>query len=396
MSATTGGAGERPPAALAVHAAVPDRGLAWDLDVPPGTVVAVVGPNGAGKSSLLRAVTGQLRPAEGTVEIDGELVSGPGGRCVPVHRRRVALLAQRPLLLPHLDVLDNVAFGLRAQGVRRGPARARAAEHLARLDCAEFARRRAWGLSGGEAQRVALARALATDPRLLLLDEPLAALDVSVAPAVRSLLRDVLGVGTDRPVGARRTALLVTHDVIDALTLADRLALIEDGRIVAEGPVDEMLARPRTPFLADLVGVNLLAGTACAADALTLGEAGSAGAVGAAGARIVGIAPAPGLHPGRHALATFPPAAVSIHLADPGGSPRNHVAATVAAVEPRGGLVRVTAALAEASTRDRVTVAADVMVAADITAAAAVELNLRPGLDVRLVVKATQVSLYER
>ena len=389
--------------ALAVHAAVPERGLAWDLDVAEGTVVAIVGPNGAGKSSLLRAVTGALRPATGTVAIAGEVVSGPG-MYVPVHRRRVALLEQRPLLLPHLDVLDNVAFGLRAKGVRRGPARARAAEHLAALGCAEFGARRSWELSGGEAQRVAIARALATEPRLLLLDEPMAALDVSVAPTVRSLLREVLS--GDAP----RTGLLVTHDVIDALTLADRLVLVDGGRIAAQGPVEAMLARPRRPFLADLVGVNLLAGTAAGPDVVTLpagdggpGDAAGAGyggdAAGAAyggdpaagsgtnrHARVVGVPSDHPLRPGRPALATFPPVAVSVHLADPGGSPRNHLGAVVAAVEPRGTLVRVTARLT----------GSDTTVAADVTAAAAVELDLRPGLAVRLVIKATQVTLYER
>jgi molybdate transport system ATP-binding protein len=373
--------------ALAVHVEVPERGQRWDLDVPVGTVLALVGPNGAGKSSVLRCVTGQLRPAAGTVAIDGAVMSGLG-RYVPVHRRQVAILEQRPLLLPHLDVLENVAFGLRARGVRRGPARARAAERLAAVGCADLAGRRAWQLSGGQAQRVALARALATDPRLLLLDEPMAALDVSVAPAMRLLLRDILrDQAHDEP---RRTAVLVTHDVLDALALADRIALVEDGRVAAQGSVEEMLARPTTPFLAELVGVNLLAGTACGPDTLALPTA-----TGQEAALLTGVAGGRDrpLRPGRHALATFPPDAVSVHLGDPGGSPRNHLRALVASVEPRGALVRVTARLADG---EGVPPGDEATVAADLTAAAAVELGLRPGLDVRLVVKATQVTLYER
>lgn len=361
--------------ALAVHAELPARAQRWDLEVPAGSVVALVGPNGAGKSSLLRCVTGQLRPATGTVEVDGEILSGPK-EFVPVHRRHVALLEQRPLLLPHLDVLDNVAFGLRARGVRRARSRVAAAHHLAAVGCGELAGRRAWELSGGQAQRIALARALATEPRLLLLDEPMAALDPTVAPAVRSLLRDVLA---GPPA---RTAVLVTHDVIDALALADTLALVEDGQVAAVGAVDDMLSRPRSAFLADLVGVNLLSGTACGPDAVALAPDGPA--------RIVGVCPDRPLRPGRHALATFPPAAVSVHLADPGGSPRNHLGAVVATLEPRGPLVRVTARLDNAPAH----LAADVT--ADVTAAAAVELNLRPGDAVRLVIKATQVTLYER
>lgn len=370
--------------ALAVHAEVPELGQRWDLELPEGSVTAVVGPNGSGKSSLLRCITGQLRPARGTVEIGGAIVAGPG-RQVPVHRREAALLEQRPLLFPHLEVLDNVAFGLQARGVRRGPARARAAEGLAAVGCADLAARRAHQLSGGQAQRIALARALVTDPRLLLLDEPMAALDVAVAPSVRAVLRTVLaGAG-------RRTALLVTHDLLDVLALADRVALVEAGRVVASGEVADMLSRPGTPFLADLVGVNLLAGTATAPDAI-------APAVGAP--RLVGIAPDRPLTVGRPAFATFPPAAVSVHLDDPGGSPRNHLAATVTGLEPRGGIVRLTTRLAGSAALPSEDAgagpAAYGTVSADVTAAAAVELDLRLGLDVRLAVKATQVTLYER
>lgn len=352
--------------ALAVSASLVDRGLEVELEVERGTVAAVVGPNGAGKSSLIKIVSGQLRPDRGTVAIEGTVVSGPGVN-VPVHRRRVALLEQRPLLFEHLDVRDNVAFGPRALGVGASTARERAAAELEGVGCLDLAPRRSWEISGGQAQRIALARALATDPRIVLLDEPMAALDVSVAPAVRALLRDRLR-------GESRTALMVTHDVIDALALADTLVVVEAGRIADQGPVAELLAKPRSPFLADLVGVNLLAGRAVGPDGVEL----------ATGERVTGVADGP-LRAGASALASFAPAAVAVHRDEPTGSPRNHLRARVLGQEPRGTLVRVTAALADGEE-----------LAADLTVAAAIEENLHPGRDVWLVVKAAQVGLYPR
>ncbi|WP_116115471.1 ABC transporter ATP-binding protein [Austwickia chelonae] len=352
--------------ALAVHAQVTDRNLHLDLDIHRGDVLAVVGPNGAGKSSLLRLVTGQLHPTTGTVHIDGTLVSGPG-RHLPTHQRRIALLDQRPLLFDHLDILDNVAFGLRATGTRRRAARTIAHTHLDNVGCAELAHRRTWQISGGQAQRIALARALATEPRLLLLDEPMAALDITVAATTRSLLRDLL-------TSPERTAVLVTHDVIDALALADRLAVIDGGRVVTEGKVADLLTCPRTVFLADLVGVNLLRGVASGPDRIDV-----------EGVPLTGVPADRSLHLGRDAWASIPPAAIGVHLADPGGSPRNHLPAVVTAVEPRGALARVSAVLPGGE-----------VLSADLTAAAVVELELRPGAAVQLVVKATQVRLYER
>ncbi len=352
--------------AVAVSARVAARGLDAHLDVPAGRVVALVGPNGAGKSSIVQLVGGQLRPDSGTVTIGGEVVSGPGVH-VPVHRRRIALLEQRSLLFEHLSVLDNVAFGLRARGLPAADAHRRALTELDAVGCGDLAGSRAWEVSGGQAQRIAIARALATDPRLVLLDEPLAALDVSVAPAIRSLLRARI-----RDEG--RTALLVTHDAVDALTLADDLAVVEDGRVVDVGPVADLLSRPRTPFVADLVGVNLLVGVASAADTVTLST----------GERVVGVADGDLGHR-RDAIASFAPAAVAVHTVDPAGSPRNHLRATVTGIEPRGSLVRLTADLADGRP-----------VAADLTLAASVDEGLVPGREVWLVVKAAQVALYPR
>ena len=352
--------------AVEVRARVAARGLDADLAVAPGTVVALVGPNGAGKSSILQLVGGQLRPDAGTVTIDGTIVSGPGTH-VPVHRRRIAVLEQRPLLFEHLSVLENAAFGLRARGVRAGEAHERAQAELDAVGCGHLAPARAWEVSGGQAQRIAIARALAPDPRLVLLDEPLAALDVSVAPAIRSLLRQRI-----RDEG--RTALLVTHDAVDALALADELAVVQGGRVADTGPVADLLARPRSPFVADLVGVNLLAGVASGADAILLPGR----------ERVVGVAQ-DGLVEGRAAIASFVPAAVAVHTTEPSGSPRNHLRATVAGIEPRGSLVRLTAHLADGSP-----------VAADLSLAASVDEGIVPGRSVWLVVKAAQVVLYPR
>ncbi len=214
------------------------------FSVADGETVAVLGPNGAGKSTMLGLLAGLLRADTGQATLDGTALFGR-----PTYRRRVSLLAQEALLFPHLSVLENVAFGARSTGARRSVARSRARHWLEQVDAAEFASRRPAQLSGGQAQRIAVARALATDPRLLLLDEPMAALDVTVVPALRGLLKRVL---------SDRTAIIVTHDVVDAFTLADRVLVIDGGRLVDSGPTREVLEHPRTPFAAALVGLNLL------------------------------------------------------------------------------------------------------------------------------------------
>ena len=304
---------------LEVVATVAERGADLRLTVPAGTTTALVGPNGAGKSTLLQLVSGQVRPDSGRVLLDGAEVSGPRVH-VPVHRRRVALLEQRALLFEHLTVLDNVAFGLRARGVRRDEARARARAELDAVGCGDLGPNRSWEVSGGQAQRIALARALATDPAVVLLDEPLAALDVRAAPAIRSLLRERL---------RGLTTLVVTHDAIDALSLADSLAVVESGRVVDTGPVVDLLARPRTPFLADLVGVNLLVGVATGDDVVALAD----------GLAVTGVPQAP-LAPGQPAFASFAPTSVAVHASEPTGSPRTHLPALIRTVEPRGAVVR--------------------------------------------------------
>ena len=350
---------------LQVRAGVRSRGVELDLEAPAGSVTAVVGPNGAGKSTLLQLVAGLLRPSTGSVRIGGRAVSAPE-HVVPPHRRKVALLTQRTALFPNLDVLANVAFGPRAGGASRRTARERALRELEAVGCAGFAARRAHELSGGQAQRVAIARALATDPEVVLLDEPLAGLDVAAAAEVRHTLALRL---------RGRTALLVTHEILDIWSIADRLAVLDEGRLVAIGVAAELLTRPTVPFLAQLAGTNLLTGT---------GRDGGVLAV-APGLALHGQSdPDQPLAPGLPGLASIQPAAVSLHLTAPAGSPRNVVRSVVTAVEPRGDVVRV-----------RLEVSGQPL-AADLTAQSVAELRLRPGIPVWAAVKATQVRLYGR
>ncbi|GAB3862986.1 ATP-binding cassette domain-containing protein [Nocardioides maradonensis] len=346
---------------LRARAVVADRHVDLALEVAAGETVAVVGPNGAGKSTLLAVLAGLLRPDEGHVVLGGRDLDGH-----PPHDRGVALLAQDPLLFPHLSVLENAAFAPRARGVRRSAAHAAALTQLDRLGIGELARRRPHQLSGGQAQRAAIARALAAEPELLLLDEPLAALDVDVTPALRQLLREVL---------ADRTVVLVTHDLLDALLLADRVVVVDGGRVVEEGSTTEVLSTPRSGFAARLAGLNLVRGTWDGAAVTT-----------ADGLRVVGLAEQP-VPAGVEAVALFRPSAVAIHPGGPTrdeGSPRNRIEARIRDLEPSGDRVRI-------RTEPR---SPGPVLAADVTPAAVAELGLAPGADVTLTVKATEVAVH--
>ncbi|MDO5676316.1 MAG: ATP-binding cassette domain-containing protein [Propionibacteriaceae bacterium] len=347
--------------AVRIDAAVAGRGLDFAVGIPEGRTTAVVGPNGAGKSSLIQLIAGGLLPDRGTVALHGLELSGPG-RAVPVHKRQFGYLEQRALLFPHLTVLDNVAFGPRSRGVSKAAARARAEEELAAVGAGDLASRRPSQLSGGQGQRVALARALAIDPEVVLLDEPFAALDSTVTPELRRLLRTRL-----RGV----TTVLVTHDFLDVVSLADHVVEVGGGAVLGQGSVDSMAQRPTTEFLAGFVGLNLLRGTSRAGGELVLGE----------GVSVAGLSDAP-LADGE-ARAVFPPTAVSLFRAAPHGSPRNELPAVVELVEDRWPVQRVT--LSVAGQR----------LAADLTPAAVRELALAPGDRVVAVLKATQVALHQ-
>jgi len=220
------------------------------LDAAAGETVAVMGPSGAGKSTLLAALAGLVPLHGGHVRLGGTVLSAPG-RTVEPARRDTVLLGQDPRLFPHLSVLENVAFPLRARGVRAAAARERARTLLDRVGLVDAAPRRPADLSGGQQQRVALARALAASPRLLLLDEPLTSLDPGTAGEIRMLLAELL-----RPV----TCVVVTHDAVDAVALADRLVVVEAGAVTQTGPVREVFAAPATDFVAGVAGLGRVPG----------------------------------------------------------------------------------------------------------------------------------------
>ncbi len=235
--------------ALHAQVRVRDR-VEATLEVEAGTTTAVMGPSGAGKSTLVEAVAGLVRIDAGRVSIGGRDVSDPRPR-VPVHRRGAVLLGQDPRLFPHLSARDNIAFGLRARRVPRAEAAGRADELLWRVGLPGSGDHRPGELSGGQQQRVALARALAARPDVLLLDEPLTALDPETAAGIRGVLADVL---------SGITTVLVTHDPLDAVALADRLVVLEGGTPSQSGAVRDVLARPATGFVATLAGLNRLVG----------------------------------------------------------------------------------------------------------------------------------------
>ncbi|MGW9350107.1 ABC transporter ATP-binding protein [Nocardiopsis flavescens] len=330
-----------------------DFALDVSLSVAAGEVLALLGPNGAGKSSALRALAGLLPLTGGHVRVDGR-----DHTRTPVERRPIGMVFQDYLLFQHMSALDNVAFGPRCQGESKADARARAAELLDHMDLADHARSRPRGLSGGQAQRVALARALAVRPRLLLLDEPMAALDVSTRLHVRGRLRHLL----EEFDGA---AVLVTHDPLDAMVLADRIAVVEGGRVVQEGAPAEVARRPRTPYVARLVGLNLFRGTA------------DGTVVALDGGAVVRVHRA---HRGP-ALVAFPPRAVALYRSRPDGSPRNLWELEVDGVERFGDQVRV-----------HLTGPLDL--AADISPAALAELGLVRGDSVWAGVKAAEAECY--
>lgn len=347
--------------------------LRVEFEVRPGEVLAVLGPNGAGKSTLLSALSGLLDPDQGHVTLgDRTWLDTERGVRIPTHRRRVGLLAQNPLLFPYLSVGENVAFGPRAAGAGKAAARRVAEQWLSEVDALGFTDRKPGQLSGGQAQRIAIARALAAQPELLLLDEPLAALDVDAAPAVRGLLHRVLG-QQDRP------AVLVTHDVLDALVLADRVLVLTEGRVVEQGPTRDVLAQPRAAFTARIAGLNLLPGAALSRDG-----AGSAAAEAIAfGDTVISGQVAEPVTASEPAVAVFAPSAVAVHRHRPDGSPRNVIAVRLTGLEPRGDVVRLRA---ESRT--------DLALAADVTPGAVADLGVTVGDEVWFAVKATEVAIH--
>jgi molybdate transport system ATP-binding protein len=378
------------------------------IDGPPGnnpdTGVRQSSPD-AFEQSALQHDAAERRSDRGGVGSSGKRGSsregatgqGTGGtrsdRWVPPEARRIGVVFQDYLLFPHLTAIDNVAFGPRRRGQGRAESRALAAEWLDRVGLAEFGKRRPKQLSGGQAQRVALARALAADPALLLLDEPLAALDARTRLDTRAELHRHLA-------GHSGPAIVVTHDPVDALMLADRLVVIENGGAVQEGDAESVTARPRTDYIARLVGLNLYQGhaeghqiilsgsssTGSGSAPATRSRSGDASAeparegetVTAAGGPVVLVASDPLEGP---AFAAFPPSAVALYRERPDGSPRNTWRAMVSGVHRHGDNLRVQ-------------LDGPLNAAADVTPAAAAHLRLEPGREVWATVKASEIRTY--
>jgi molybdate transport system ATP-binding protein len=364
---------------LQLRAVVADRNLDVEFSVAAGEVLAVLGPNGAGKSTALHVISGLIRPDEGLVRLgDRVLTDTATGVNVPTYDRRVGLLLQDPLLFPHLTVAANVAFGphspretSRKFGSARTARKATALRWLREVDAEQFADRRPRQLSGGQAQRVAIARALAAEPDVLLLDEPLSGLDVAAAAAVRAVLRAAV-------TRSGCAVVLVTHELLDVFTLADRVLVLESGKIAEIGTVLDVLSAPRSHFGARIAGVNLVSGT--------IGTDGSLHAE--YGVRLYGTAAgefAGEFSVGRNAVAVFAPTAVAVYEEPPHGSPRNTIEVTVTELDTRGSAVLM---------RGEEQPDGAPGLAAQITADAAAELRLTPGQRVWFSIKAHEVSLY--
>jgi len=334
-----------------------------DLDmvftIEEGEVVALLGPNGAGKTTLLRTIAGLVPFNSGRVLLDGEVLEDTTTReYVPTEKRSIGFVFQEYLLFPHLSVLNNVAFGLRARGFSRHASAEKAMRWLDRFGLKSYAGSKPADLSGGQRQRVALARALAPDPRLLLLDEPLAALDVTTRAEVRRDLKRHL----ESFEGIR---LVVTHDPLEAVALADRLIVMEQGHLVQTGTAAEVTEHPRSQYVADLVGVNLFRGEADHGSVKLMGGQ----LIAAAGADLGEV------------FAVVHPRAVAIHRTHPEGSPRNVWPGRATSIELLGSRVRVR-------------LSGEVPVVAEITPSAMRELNLVEGGEVWLSFKATDVAVY--
>jgi len=342
-----------------VHMQLGTLHLGCDITVDANVTVAILGPNGAGKTTLLRAIAGLVPVDEGRIEVDEAVFEDTATRTwLTPEARRVGFVFQDHGLFPHLSVLDNVAFGLRARGMDRRTANAKASAWLERVDLAKYASSRPSALSGGQSQRAALARVLVTDPQALLLDEPLAAVDASARLELRRALREHLSTFP----GVR---LIVTHDPLEAASLAERVVVLEDGQVTQEGPFTEVSSRPRSAWIARMAGLNLLRG-AVSSDAMLLDD----------GSTLTVATDVQG-----PALATIQPRAVALYRSAPEGSPRNVLRCTVDGVDPEGDRWRI-----------RLTGAFPLV--AEVTPAAAADLRLAEGGEVFAVVKATEIDVY--
>jgi molybdate transport system ATP-binding protein len=349
-----------------------DRRGEFTLDVElaaePGTTTVLVGESGAGKTSVLRLLAGLDRPAHGVVTVDGRAwVDTERGLLLPPWRRDVGYVPQDYALFPHLSVEQNVAFGLGAGRLPPAIRCERVRGALATAGVPELGRRRPHQLSGGEQQRVALARALAPAPRLLLLDEPLAALDLRTRGTVRTELRKLL---------ARLPCitLYVTHSPLEALVFGDRIVVLERGRVSQAGPREELLRYPRSPFVAELMGTNLF-----------IGQRGPPHGSDAASVRTAeGEITVSGLPGPGDVFLTVSPREITLYREHPEGSAQNVFHGPIVELVPE----------APSGERVRVVLGTRPMLVAEVTREAVGSLGLREGLPVFATFKATGVTVY--
>lgn len=331
------------------------------LSAEPDQTVALLGPNGSGKSTVVAALAGLVRLEEGSIELNGDVLDDPqAGVFEPPERRNLGVVFQDYLLFPHMTVAANLGFGLESRRMSRHDIESRVDEWMTLVELGDLERARPAALSGGEAQRVALARALITDPDMLLLDEPLAALDVTTRTSLRRLLRSRLA----EFAGPR---LLITHDPTEAFLLADMIYVIEAGRVTQVGTADDIRLRPRTAYVADLAGANLFEGVA------------HDGVVHVGDHRLV----VADQHTDGPVLGTIHPRAIALYPERPQGSPRNTWLSSVALVEDLGERVR--AQLGD-----------PLPITAEVTPAGAASLGLAPGASVWVSIKATEIGVTER
>jgi molybdate transport system ATP-binding protein len=338
--------------------------LAGRLEVDARETIAILGPNGAGKTTLVEILAGLVPIDRGSVSYEGEIFDDGAATFLPPNDRPIGMVFQDTLLFPHLDSLRNVAFPLRARGISRSAAERAAMTMLDHLAAGHLSDRRPRQLSGGEAQRVSLARALVAEPRILLLDEPTAALDVASKADIRSTLGSVLSEFDG-------TTVMVTHDPVDALTLADRIVVMEDGAFTQVGSPDEIRDAPKTAYAAELVGLNLFRGP------LRVVEPG-VGLIGTGDGDVVVAIDAE--RQAGDVLGLLHPSDVSVHLSEPEGSPRNVVRGQISSIDLGGD-------------RARVRIASRPELVAEVTLGSLSRLGLHPGQTVWASFKAVEVRV---
>ena len=383
------GAVSTKPSQLAAHAApgskielvakLPERSIDnARLEVSPGQFLTLIGPNGCGKSTLCLMIAGLLR-TQGYLKIADKTLDEPGwhGTFVSPGKRPVALLAQNPGIFTHMSVLDNVAFGPRCQGQGRRRARQRAWHELCAVGASHLAYRQGGELSGGQAARVALARALATSPQVLVLDEPMAALDVPSRSQLRARIRE-------RTRTRAITVVMVSHDLVDIASLSDAVAVMDAGKLITQGPTTEILSTPSTEFVASLTGASLLNGTLAGDEAtpqLKLGQGLSLRLAQWPQAN----ADEPAWQVGAKAVALINSDAIALYPQQPKGSPRNVIPVSVSSLDGDGAVVSLSLRLADGQRlRTR------------LTAAAIAELGIEVGTSLFAVIKATAITLEAR